>query len=456
MSGSLARRAPIVVLLLPLALTACGSGSPNSATNSTLPPIPPTTIGYVTLIGAASAIGTGDQVEAINLSDSPGGATRTLHAGAFPAAAAVSPDNKTLYVVNYAGNSVTPINIATGKAEKAIPVGTGPAGIAIAPNGKTAYVTNAGTTPIGHTVTPINLKTRQALAPIKVGDGPQGIAITPDGSTAFVANAGGIVNGQNAPLGNTVTPINLKTRTAGAAITVGNAPTAVVATPDGSTIYVANSGSGSVTPITVAGDSPGVPIGVAGSPQALAASTTAVYVTNDSASSPAGNNVTPITASGAGKPIVTGANPTAIALAPGGKTAYVVCNGSGQLLVLDLAAGTVVKSQTTAISGGPYAIALAEVPAAKAAAALGRTTPKKTPRRAEHRVPPASPPGAYGHVPTGPSGPCRSGSRRCAPSRSSWRAPRRAWRAADGCGRRRCARHRSTHTPRPARAVPRG
>src|ERR1019366_3800569 len=97
---------------------------------------------------------------------------------------------------NYATNTVTPINLKTGRAEKPINAGSGPAGIAIAPDEKMAYVTDAGTSPIGDTVTPINLATKKALSPITVGDGPQGIAITPDGSTAYVANAGAIVSGQ--------------------------------------------------------------------------------------------------------------------------------------------------------------------------------------------------------------------------------------------------------------------
>ncbi|HVB06707.1 MAG TPA: YncE family protein [Acidimicrobiales bacterium] len=364
---------------LPLVLAACGSGPAKTTTSSTLPPLPPTTVGYVTLIGSASNLGSGNGLEAINLSEGAGGSTRTFTVGTFPDAAAVTPDGKTLYVTNYASNTVTPIAVATGTVEKAIPVGAGPAGIAIAPNGKTAYVTDAGSSPIGDTVTPINLKTHKALAPITVGGGPQGIVITPDGATAYVANAGGIVTGQNAPLGHTVTPIDLKSGKAGAPITVGNAPTALAMTPDGATVYVANTGSGSVTPLTVAGNSAGVPITVNGSPQALAATATTVYVADDSASSTAGNNVTPIALSSgsAGTPIVTGANPTGLAISPDRKTAYVVCNGTGKLESLDLTSNTVLKTATVSVPGGAYAIALAGVPAAELASAFGVKPAKK-------------------------------------------------------------------------------
>ena len=42
------------------------------------------------------------------------------------------------------------------------------------------------------------------------------------------------------------------------------------------------------------------------------------------------------------------------------------------------------------------------------------------------------------------------------PSGSGWRAPRRAWPAGGGCGRRPCARRRSTRSPTPATAASRG
>ena len=58
----------------------------------------------------------------------------------------------------------------------------------------------------------------------------QAIAITPDGKTAYVANEGS----------NTVTPITVATGTAGTPITVGSTPDAIAITPNGQTAYVAN------------------------------------------------------------------------------------------------------------------------------------------------------------------------------------------------------------------------
>jgi DNA-binding beta-propeller fold protein YncE len=56
------------------------------------------------------------------------------------------------------------------------------------------------------------------------------IAITPDRSTAFVADSGS----------GSVTPIDLAIRTAGQSISTGKSQNAIAITPDGSTAYVVN------------------------------------------------------------------------------------------------------------------------------------------------------------------------------------------------------------------------
>ena len=50
----------------------------------------------------------------------------------------------------------------------------------------TAYVVNSGS----DSVTPINIATNTAGAAIAVGDEPFGVAISPDAKTAYVANFG--------------------------------------------------------------------------------------------------------------------------------------------------------------------------------------------------------------------------------------------------------------------------
>jgi YVTN family beta-propeller protein len=101
----------------------------------------------------------------------------------------------------------------------AVPLLTSRPAVLAAGSGKTAFVTNFGS----DTVTPIDVATKTAGAPIPVGSAPRGVAITPDGKTALITN----------PVSNNVTPIDVATKTAGTPITVGSNPVGVAITPDG-------------------------------------------------------------------------------------------------------------------------------------------------------------------------------------------------------------------------------
>ena len=128
------------------------------------------------------------------------------------------------------------------------------------------------------------------------------IAITPKGTTVYVANYGS----------GTVTPIT--GNKPGTPIAVGTHPMAIVITSTGTTAYVSNCGSGSVTSIPVGGGKTSV-IKVGNGPDAfaLAPNGKTVYVTNYNSAS-----VSPITVGStvAGKPITVGINPGAIVIAP--------------------------------------------------------------------------------------------------------------------------------------------
>ena len=71
------------------------------------------------------------------------------------AAGTTGARSSTAYVVNSGSDTVTPINTATGAPGRPIPVGEGPLAIAVTPDGKTAYVVNS----LSDTVTPITTAT---------------------------------------------------------------------------------------------------------------------------------------------------------------------------------------------------------------------------------------------------------------------------------------------------------
>jgi hypothetical protein len=74
-------------------------------------------------------------------------------------------------------------------------VGDGPNAIAVLPNGRTAYVADAN----DGTVTPIAIKTLTAGTPITVGGNPIDIAITPDQAPVAQIHAGDFAPGSPTP-----------------------------------------------------------------------------------------------------------------------------------------------------------------------------------------------------------------------------------------------------------------
>jgi YVTN family beta-propeller protein len=131
--------------------------------------------------------------------------------------------------------------------------------------------------------------------------------------TAFVANSGS----------GTVTPVDLITLRKSRPIPVGRDPEAIALTPDGRTAYVVNRGSGTVTPISTGTRRAGRPIRVGSSPRAIVITPDGrtAYVANA-----ASGTVTPITlATGrAGPPVRVRGYPLALAVTPDGRTVYAV------------------------------------------------------------------------------------------------------------------------------------
>ena len=83
----------------------------------------------------------------------------------------VTPNGRTLYVLNSGGDTVTPIRVATNTAGAPIPVPHQPFTLAITPDGKTLYVTGGA-----NLLIPIRTSTNHPGSPIVVGVSPSAIA----------------------------------------------------------------------------------------------------------------------------------------------------------------------------------------------------------------------------------------------------------------------------------------
>ncbi|MGH3189466.1 MAG: hypothetical protein ACRDOL_19800 [Streptosporangiaceae bacterium] len=269
-------------------------------------------------------------------------AGRPIRVGPAPALIAISPDGQTAYVVGVgsllpdaaAPVTLTPIRTATNRPGRVITVCApenlggviAPAAIAITPDSRTVYVSCPGE------VVPVRAGADTVSEPIRISSAGA-LAMAGDGRTVYVANSDG----------DTITPISTATEEPGQPIIVGQSPDAMAVTPDGTTVLVLTStGVTGVTPVDVATNRAGKPVAIQGA-YALAVApgggTAYVLATPDSDSQQGFVVPVHIRASTKGNPIKVGLSPQQIAFTPDGKMAYVANYASGSVTPIRLADG---------------------------------------------------------------------------------------------------------------------
>lgn len=292
--------------------------------------------------GKTTGMGT---VIPVSLSAGETGTPIEIGQGAGTNAIIVTSDGTAAFVTNEDTNSVTRIDLVTGEVGPPIAVGSEPVDIEFVPQTgeEWAWVANYG----DKTVTTVNLVTGEVGQTIAVPEaGPNTVAFTPDGRLSYVANWG-----TDDVAGSTVTPIEVTDGGASGrvlpSIPVGLNPNWVAVTQDGSTAYVANKGSSSITPIDVATNTAGPAIPVPGPPIQMEISPDGklAYIAI-AGSSPEIDAVVPMDLTvtpgkvGTAIALVSKSQPHWIAFTPDGTTAYVVGNGDSTLTPVTVATGT--------------------------------------------------------------------------------------------------------------------
>ena len=197
-----------------------------------------------------------------------------------------------------------------------------------------------------------------------------------------------------------VTPVSLATGKTGRPITVGADPVAIAVARQRHTAYVVNHGSNTVTPIDTSTLKPGRPIRVGADPTAIAVTPSGhrAYVVNSGS-----NSVTPIATrtSKPGRAIPVGSTPRAIALVDGGRTAYVLDWGAAAVTPIDVASNRAGPR----VAVGAYPSAIATSPDGTAyVAQLRMTRSRRSPRPRDargRRSPSARPPMPWRLTPDG-------------------------------------------------------
>ncbi|MBV8934168.1 MAG: beta-propeller fold lactonase family protein [Kutzneria sp.] len=166
--------------------------------------------------------------------------TKRIKINAQLDSAAISPDGVLLYVTASAGGQglLLAVNTRSGTLYSVIQVGTTPTGLAVSPDGRRLYVSNnqSGSVAVldAHTAVPVGTIPVAAL--------PQQVAVSPDSSTTYVTHAG------ETPAANgMVTVIDNNTDKVVDEIEVGAGAWGLAVSSDGSQLYVSNPLDGTVS-----------------------------------------------------------------------------------------------------------------------------------------------------------------------------------------------------------------
>jgi YVTN family beta-propeller protein len=163
----------------------------------------------------------------------------------FVAGLALSPDGRVLYAAQVYGETVTAMDVETGRLVARAPLPAEAYGVLVSPDGRTVYVSVWG----GSRVSVLEAQTLRPLAEIVVGEHPNAMAMTKDGRRLFVAcantNAVWVVDPEQRRVREQV-GIALRP-----GAPPGSTPNAIVLSPDEQTLLVANADNNTVAVVGV-------------------------------------------------------------------------------------------------------------------------------------------------------------------------------------------------------------
>ena len=277
---------------------------------------------------------------------------------------AVPPSASYVVVAGPSGSSITALDtILYSPLGGPISTGAGPAGMAFSPDGATLYVANSadGTLSaiaITSTAT-IPQYTFATIATVKLGGSPQEVAVSPDGKYVYVTIDNGSAPGSLAVLSSgSDGPTML------VGVAVGLRPRGVAVMPSGAQVYVANSGSDSVTAIGMKSGWKSSEVstltGFASQPVSVETSADGnvfLVVCAGSNTVYAVNATYPNTAPR--KSLVVGGSPSQIARVPGGAYALVTNQADGSLSLIGIGQSPSACAVLDTVPAGPGVSGLA-------------------------------------------------------------------------------------------------
>jgi len=275
-----------------------------------------------------------------NWTISPAGTLGNL--GDFPANAVRSPDGAHMLVVNSGSGvqSVQIVNLADSTVAQTIPYYAPQSaflGAAYSPDGKSAYVTGGGQNVVHFyavaadgTLTANGDVVLGRLAPdTSTNPFPTGVSVSRDNKTLYVANS----------LANTVTIIDVASKSVTATVKVGTAPYTTLVDPSTGAVYVSNWGDATVSVIDPVSRAVTSTINVGRHPTAMVFGQFGLLYVSDSNSDAISIVNTQSQQETARLPVITdpnapyGSSPEGLAVSPDGGTIYVADAGDNAVAV---------------------------------------------------------------------------------------------------------------------------
>ncbi len=312
----------------------------------------------------------------------------TVSASPGASGVAASPDGGSVYVTNYADDTISRYAIASsgglsfGNSTKETS-GSSPGSVVVRADagGGSAYVVNAGARSVSqYTIAPDGTLSPKSPVSVAAGTGASGAAVTPDlpsvTPSVYVTNSSdSSISQYTIATNGTLSPKSPATVSAG----LGNGPGAVAVSPDGHSAYVTNGNTDQISQYTVAADgtlSPKTPftVGAGRGPVGVAVSRDggSAYVTNrgdPSVSKPASVSQYTIAPNGTLSPksppaVPAGNGASAVVLSPDGASAYVTnfFDNTVSRYQINLLNGTLSTPMTQAAGMGPAGIAVTAGP----------------------------------------------------------------------------------------------
>lgn len=245
----------------------------------------------------------------------------------------------TLVVGNKGEDTLSFVDLATGRERRRVPTGRMPHEVAISPKGDRAAVVAYG----GRTIELFDLADARRVGVINLGDGarPHGLLWLRDGRIVATMEGRAALAIVSAPTGGAPRVVEVPTGAKGSHM--------VAVSPDGHRAYVANMGSGSVGVIDLAAGRKLTDIAVGGQPEgiAIAPDGKRLWVADR-----AGDTVQVIEVA-SGRVVATratGKTPIRVAISPDGRSVVTSNFGAGTISVFDRAAA---RPSRTIIVGKP-------------------------------------------------------------------------------------------------------